>query len=202
MLLSATLPPQLESEVAACMHLRKPYKRVLTSLDRPNIFYEVKKKQSLEIDLRHLLSCLQLSESPDEVPETLIFVFSKKACYKIYCYLWQKVNERKRSLFAQFHASMSDEGKAYNARKFLLGDIRIMVATTAFGMGIDVPDIRLVLLYECPREGIMYCQLSGRAGRQPGTASVCKLLYSVAEEKLPMGTCDWFAPANSAFEKS
>ena len=117
MLLSATLPPQLESEVASacsCMHLRKPYKRVLTSLDLPNIFYEVKKKQSLEIDLRHLLSCLQLSESPDEVPKTLIFVFSKETCYKIYCYLWQKVNERKRSLFAQFHALMREKHESFS----------------------------------------------------------------------------------------
>ena len=87
----------------------------------------------------------------------------------------------KRHWFGVYHASMSDDGKARNQHAFKFGQMRVIIATSAFGLGVNVPDISSVLLYGCPADGLMYSQLSGRRYRKAQLQSVCQLLYDKRE---------------------
>jgi superfamily II DNA helicase RecQ len=122
MALSATLPPFLESFVSKLIDLRKPYTSIVIPLDRPNIFYAVKRKQSLSIDFGALTSCIQSAESPSQVPKTLIFCLTKDACCHVYTHLWKKAGQSvKRQWLGLYHAIMTEKGKEYHQKRFKSG---------------------------------------------------------------------------------
>ena len=76
---------------------------------------------------------------------------------------------------------MSEDGKASNQQMFKCWEMRVMIASSGFGLGVDVADIEYVMLYGCPAEGLMYSRLSGRGGRNHDLQCVCQLLYSGGE---------------------
>ncbi|WP_036736584.1 helicase-related protein, partial [Paenibacillus zanthoxyli] len=80
----------------------------------------------------------------------------------------------------RYHAGMSDEERAESQEAFLYDDIRVMVATNAFGMGIDKSNVRYVIHYNMPKNMEAYVQEAGRAGRD-GEPSQCILLFSAQD---------------------
>ena len=118
MALSATLPPSLEFLVSRDIGLRRPYVSVYLPLDRSKVFYAVKRKQGLSIDLSPLVSNLKSATCSEQVPKTVIFCCTKDSCYNVYKHLWKNVVSSKRDWFGIYHASMSETGKAVHQERF------------------------------------------------------------------------------------
>ena len=76
-----------------------------------------------------------------------------------------------------------DEQRSLKQKSFKLGSMRVLIATSAFGMGVNIGDISNVVLYGPPVEGLMFSQLSGRGGRITSVNCVCELMFSAAEVK-------------------
>ena len=141
---------------------------VKSSFDRPNLFLNVQRKNGGE---RHVLDILR--QHPGE--PAIVYCLTRNNT--------EKVAETLRShkiKAGYYHSGISDERKRQTHIGFLEGRIQVVVATIAFGMGIDKPDVRTVIHFGCPRNLEGYYQEIGRAGRDGGE-SRCYLLYDFGD---------------------
>ncbi|HSC91832.1 MAG TPA: ATP-dependent DNA helicase RecQ [Gaiellaceae bacterium] len=160
--LTATATPETEREVGRA--LGRSFRVVRASVVRPNLHHAVEEVDGDEERKRALLDRVLRTDGP-----AIVYARSRESCEKLGRFLR---GHGVRAL--HYHAGMDAGERTAAQDAFLSGEARVVVATTAFGMGIDKPDIRLVLLYNLPGSLEDYVQMVGRAGRD-GLASDCVL---------------------------
>ena len=174
---TATAPESYRSEICSLLGMEQPNIYV-NSLERSNLI--LIREDCSGMDIKHRLSRLKYQ----------LKKYGKDGRVVIYCATRKYVDMATNYLSKQFqgevvkcHAYMDPEKREKYELDFIHGKKRIMVATTAFGMGVDVPDIRLVIHFNLPLSVIDYYQQIGRAGRD-GEKAHCVLLYTEEDRKL------------------
>ncbi len=165
--LTATADMRTREEIAQRLHLQEA-ERFLSSFDRPNIFYRIVPKDQPR---KQLLGFLEGRRGDAGI---------------VYCMSRKKVEELASFLAEQgypalpYHAGLPNEVRAHNQRRFLNEEGLIMVATIAFGMGIDKPNVRFVAHLDLPKSLEAYYQETGRAGRD-GLPSEVWMAYGLQD---------------------
>ena len=165
--LTATATAQVQEDITANLRMKTP-EVFVAGFNRANIFLEVRPKRNA---LREVIACLEQHSGESGI----IYCFSRKQVDK----LTEQLTDSGYSAL-NYHAGLSDEERGNHQQQFIRDKIRIMVATVAFGMGIDKPNVRFVIHYDLPKSLEEYYQEIGRAGRD-GLASHALLLYSAGD---------------------
>ncbi len=166
---TATAPPQLQREIVGELRLRQPFVQV-GSYYRPNLTYRVLRRDNLK---RQLLGLLRKYAGPDD--SGIVYCLTRKETEKIAQFL----SENGFSAMP-YHAGMDADARKRSQDSFQQDEVNIIVATVAFGMGIDQSNVRFVIHLGLPRTLSHYQQEAGRAGRD-GLRSQCILVHSPAD---------------------
>lgn len=167
--LTATATNRVRNDIINQLGLRQPSIHI-ESFNRQNLYYEVREKN--QNTYRTILDLIGKSDDAG-----IIYCLTRKQVEEIAFQLQQD------NIYAlPYHAGLSDKERAQNQTKFIQGEVRVMVATIAFGMGINKPDIRFVIHYCLPRNLEGYYQESGRAGRD-GELSLCAIFFDYGDVK-------------------
>ena len=164
---TATATAQVQEDILRLLAMEDPVREV-TGFDRPNLYFDVQAPRSKR---SALLSLLQARRDRSGI----VYCATRSGVEKVWAYL----QERGFSA-ARYHAGLDEEERRQNQDDFQFDRKTVMVATNAFGMGIDKSNVSYVIHYNMPKSLEAYYQEAGRAGRD-GSPADCILLYSAGD---------------------
>lgn len=166
--LTATATPKVQHDIMKNLEMQNA-NVFISSFNRPNLYYEIRPKPKKDVDVnREIIRFIKENTGKSGV---------------IYCLSRKMVEELAETLVLNgikalpYHAGLDASTRAQNQDKFLMEEADVIVATIAFGMGIDKPDVRFVIHYDMPKSLEGYYQETGRAGRDDGEGR-CIAFYS------------------------
>ncbi len=164
---TATATPQVQDDIAKNLKLKNP-KKFVASFNRKKLYLQISPKTD---PLTQIISFLE--KYPNQ--SGIIYCFSRRQVDELY----EELHYRKFSV-RPYHAGLSDAERKKHQEEFIRDDVQIIVATIAFGMGINKPNVRFVIHHDLPKNIESYYQEIGRAGRD-GLQSHCLLLFGYGD---------------------
>ena len=166
--LTATATPEVVKDIQTKLGFREDSRIFRMSFERKNLAYIVRNTESKQEELLHILNSVSGS--------AIVYTRNRKRTREVAELL---VNNEITATF--YHAGLNNDVKDQRQKSWLSGESRVMVATNAFGMGIDKPDVRLVIHVDLPDSPEAYFQEAGRAGRD-GQKAYAVLLYAKSDK--------------------
>lgn len=186
LMLTATASATVADDICRSLHLTN-VQRVIRSVNRPNIFLAVDQCQSVQDKRQKLLDYIKILG-----PSGVVYFSSRRLASE----LAQWLSKQSELSVAAYHAGISAIERYRIQQQFMNGDLDVICATSAFGMGIDKNNIRYVLHYHMPPSLTSYVQEIGRAGRD-GQQAVAVLLYAPGDELLALQLQSTDVPSTS-----
>jgi ATP-dependent DNA helicase RecQ len=165
--LTATATPKVQTDIVKSLEMNDP-NIFISSFNRDNLFYEIRPKVNKDHTLKSIIQFIKTSSGKSGI----IYVQSRKSTEEI-----AKILNVNGIRAAAYHAGLDAKTRTQVQDDFLMEEVEVIVATIAFGMGIDKPDVRFVIHYDIPKSIENYYQETGRGGRD-GLKGDCLAFYS------------------------
>ncbi|MEH7276389.1 RecQ family ATP-dependent DNA helicase, partial [Neobacillus vireti] len=182
--LTATATKKVREDIIQSLDLQE-YTKIESTIDRPNIAFYVEEVPNYHDKQSRLIQLVLQLQKPG-----IIYFSSKKVAEQMAALLVEKGIYRVMA----YHGGLEQEQRILIQQQFIHGQLDVICATSAFGMGVNKEDIRFIIHYHMPMQIESYLQEIGRAGRD-GEASIAVLLYSPGDEQLPVQLAEGELPS-------
>lgn len=187
--LTATATKEVKDDIITILAL-DDWNEFIYSVDRENIAMTVEKMDTLQAKNERLIELVSRLQGPG-----IIYFNSKRMCEQVASLLKECGIEKVMA----YHAGMNQENRILIQQQFIHGQLRVICATSAFGMGINKEDVRYIIHYHMPLQIESYLQEIGRAARDGGR-SLAILLYSAGDEQLALQLAEGEIPSDDQID--